>query len=155
GRGNEKEKRADDRPIAPAKARDCKGIGKADDRADEAGQRHQTEELIGREFEAHRGKLGGGDAPDQPHRESEILGEDRPDQVLARDGATFLFPEGFAFRVPIVNPSRHASSVGSPGFRKKLATRCFRVPPRAMKSSIPRYSASVENGKCATCYGTG
>jgi hypothetical protein len=97
--------RAEDRPVAPAEGGDRKGVGEADQAPDEARQRHQLEELVGRVVKAGLRQLGGDDAPYQPDREAEVLGENRPDQVAPRDGLACCLPEPLVLRVPLGDPS--------------------------------------------------
>src|SRR6266436_4480640 len=84
-RRDEQHQRAEDRPVATAKRRYRKGVRKADQRADQSRQGHQLEELIGRVVKAGLRQLGRHDAPDQPDREAEVLGQDGPDQIASGD----------------------------------------------------------------------
>ena len=84
---------AEDRPVAAAECRDRESIGKAHQRADQPGQRHELKQLIGREVEAGLRQLGRDDAPDQPDRKADMLGNDRPDQITPGDELALGFPK--------------------------------------------------------------
>ena len=88
-RRNEQYRRAEDRPVASAERRDREGVGESHQRADQSGQRHELEELVGREWKAGLRKLGGDDPPDQPDRKADVLGNDRPDQIASGDDLPF------------------------------------------------------------------
>ena len=106
-RGRDEEQyRAHHRPVAPAENRHREGIRKAHQRADQARQRHELEQLVGRVVKACRRQLGRDDAPDLPDREAYILGDDRPDQVAPSDRLALRFPVVRIFRIPVGNPAR-------------------------------------------------
>ena len=84
-RRDQQQGRAGHRPVAAAELRDRERVRQPEQRADQVGQRHQQEELLRRVVEAGRDQERRADAPDQPDREAEVLGEDRPDQVAPGD----------------------------------------------------------------------
>jgi hypothetical protein len=45
------------------------------------------------------------DAPEQPDRKAEMLGDDRPDEIAAGDVFTCRLPELLILWVPVRNPS--------------------------------------------------
>ena len=53
-------------------------------------------------MEAGRRQLGGDDAPDQPDRKSDMLGDDRPDQIASGDDLALGIPE--RLRLPGSSP---------------------------------------------------
>ena len=108
-RRDEQQRRADDRPVAAAERRHREGVGKAHQRADQPGQRHELEQLVGRVVEAGLRQLGRDDAPDQPDRKAEMLGDDRPDQIAAGDRLPW-FPERLVLGAPIALSSSCAGS---------------------------------------------
>ena len=91
-RRHQQQRGAGDRPVAPAELRHRERVGQPQQRADQVGERDQQEQLLRRELEALREQERRRDAPDQPDREAEVLGEDRPDQVAAGDRAAASAP---------------------------------------------------------------
>ena len=74
--------------------------------ADQVGQRDQQEQLLRGEREARPCSRNAAlDAPEQPDREAEVLGEDRADQVAAGDLPAAALPERRVLRVPVVDPA--------------------------------------------------
>ena len=104
-RRNEQHRRAEDRPVAAAERRDHERVGKPHQRADQSGQRHELKQLVGRVVEAGRRQLGGDDAPDQPDRKADMLGNDRPDEIAPGDKFALGFPEFRILWVPVRNPA--------------------------------------------------
>src|SRR6185312_7901839 len=122
-RGDEEQERADGGPVASAEARHREGIGETEERAGEAGQRDEREQLIGGVAEAGGGQARGDHDPHQPHREAEVLGEDRPDEIAARDAPARALPEERILRVPRVDPASgpsHATERRSRLFRSYM-----------------------------------
>src|SRR5713226_6551665 len=133
-RGDEQEERADYRPVAPAEPRHGERVGEAHERSDQARQRHEREELRGGVLEPDAGQLGRGDAPDEPHRESQVLGENRPDEIAARDRFSALLPEFDVLRVPVLDPPRHVVSRLETG-KSGTAALAMRVPRKPAEAS--------------------
>ena len=111
-RGDQQQQRARDRPVAAAELRDREGVGHPDQGADQVGCRDEQEELLGGEVEAGGQQQSRRDAPDQPDREAEVLGEDRPDEVAAGDLPAASLPEGGVVGAPVVDPATGASPGG-------------------------------------------
>ena len=86
-------------------------VRKPHQRADQPGQRDELEQLVGRVVKAGLRQLGRDDAPDQPDREAEMLGNDRPDQVAPGDRLAARIPERLVFGAPIRNPRRISSRI--------------------------------------------
>ena len=82
-RRDQQQDAADDGPVAAAELRHRERVGQPQQRADQVGQRDQQEELLRGEREALRQQERRRDAPDQPDREADVLGEDRPDRGCA------------------------------------------------------------------------
>ena len=111
-RRHQQQRAADDRPVAPAELRHRERVGQPQQRADEVGERHEQEQLLRGEREALREQEGRGDAPDQPDREADVLGEDRPHQVAAGDRAAGRLPEVGVLRAPVLDPATRAAGRG-------------------------------------------
>ena len=109
-RRNEQHRRAEDRPVAAAEHRDRERVGKSHERADQPGQRHELKQLIGRVVEAGLRQFGRDDAPDQPDRKADMLGNDRPDEIAPGDEFALGLPEFLILRVPVRNPACRACS---------------------------------------------
>src|SRR5262249_37482227 len=105
-RGDEQEDGAHDGPVPPAELGHGERVGKAHERAHESRQCHELEQLVGRVGETRLRKLGRDDAPEQPDRESQVLREDRPEEVAPRDELPFPLPELLVLRVPVADPGR-------------------------------------------------
>ncbi|MGY4486539.1 hypothetical protein ACVWWR_005730 [Bradyrhizobium sp. LM3.2] len=105
-RRNEQDRGTEDGPVAAAEGRHREGVGKAHQRADQPGHCDELEQLVGGVVEARLRQLGGDDAPDQPDREADMLGHDRPDQVASRDSLASRIPERLIFGAPFGNPRR-------------------------------------------------
>ncbi len=102
--GNEQHCRAEDRPVPAAEDRHRERVGKPHERADQPRQRHELKELVGRVVEAGLRQLGRDNAPDQPDREADMLGHDRPDQIAPGNRFAFGFPVLLILRVPVRDP---------------------------------------------------
>jgi hypothetical protein len=57
-------------------------------------------------MEAGLRQLGRHDAPDQPDRKAEVLGDNRPDEIAFGDSCTFGLPEVLIIWIPFRNPGR-------------------------------------------------
>jgi hypothetical protein len=55
-------------------------------------------------MKAGLGQLGGDDAPNQPNRKSDVLGDDRPDEIAPGDELAVRLPERLIFGLPIGDP---------------------------------------------------
>jgi hypothetical protein len=64
------------------------------------------EQLVGAVVKTGLRQLGRDNAPDQPDRKTEVLGNDRPDEIASRDGFAPGFPEDLVLGIPVGNPSR-------------------------------------------------
>src|SRR5262249_14628909 len=84
------------------------GVGKANERADQSGQRHELKQLIGRVMKAGLRQFGCDDAPDELDRKTKMLGDNRPDEITLGNEFTRGFPERLILRVPFRNPARVA-----------------------------------------------
>jgi hypothetical protein len=104
-RGEEQQQGADDRPVAPAETGNGEGVGDADGRAHEAGQRDEPELLVEGQGEAGAGQERDHDAPQGPDTEAEELREDRPGEVASRDGTTGGEPETPVLGFPVIDPA--------------------------------------------------
>src|SRR5215831_3130521 len=59
-------------------------------------------------MEAGLRQFGCDDAPDEPDRKTEMLGENRPYEITSRDEFAFGFPKLLILWVPVRNPRRVA-----------------------------------------------
>ena len=100
-RRDKQHRRAEDRPVPATERRYRKRVGKSHERADQPGQRHQLKQLVGRVVEAGLRQLGCDDAPDQPDRKSDVLGDDRPDEIAAGDDFALGIPERLILWSPV------------------------------------------------------
>ena len=106
-RGRDEQHRgAEDGPVAAPECGHGEGVGKPHQRADQPGYRHQLKQLIGRVVEAGLRQFGRDDAPDQPDRKPDMLGNDRPDQIAPGDNLAGRIPERLIFGLPFRNPGR-------------------------------------------------
>ncbi len=111
-RRDEQQPGAHDRPVPAAEPADRQRVRHPDQRTDEVRDRHQEEQLLRREGEPLRDQERRAHAPDQPHREPEVLGEDRPDQVAPGDRRAGRLPERRVLGTPVVDPPAPATVRG-------------------------------------------
>src|SRR5205823_5968117 len=72
-----------DGPIAAAERGWSEGVRETDQRADQSWQRDDLKELVRGVMKAGLRQLRCDDAPEQPDRKAEMLGDDRPDEIAA------------------------------------------------------------------------
>jgi hypothetical protein len=105
-RRDEQHAGTEDRPVPAAKHRHREGVGKSHQRADQPGHGDKLKQLIGVIVEARLRQFRRDDAPDQPDRKADMLGDDRPDEIAAGDDFALGIPERLILRVPVGNPGR-------------------------------------------------
>jgi hypothetical protein len=127
--GDEQQRRAHHGPVAAAETWHRKSVGKPHQRTDKPGKSHEREQLVGCVREARLRQLGRNDAPDEPDREAEMLGHDRPDQIASGDELALLLPEFFILRVPFRDPGRAACAhlLSFCGLPPRFFLRCRRA----------------------------
>ncbi len=114
-RRDQQQRGAGHRPVAAAELRHREGVGQPQQRPDQVRQRDEQEQLLRRVVEPGRDQERRADAPDQPDREAEVLGEDRPDQVAPGDRPAGRLPELGVLGAPVVDPA--AGTAGRGGRR--------------------------------------
>ena len=98
---NEEERRADDGPVSAAELRHGERIGEPREGSDERPEDgDEVEELVGRIVETDLRQLGRRDAPYEPYREPQVLGDDGPNEVSPGDCPPAGRPEPLVLRVP-------------------------------------------------------
>src|SRR5262249_27576720 len=85
----------------------------------------ELKQLVSRIVKAGLRQFGSDDAPNQPDRKPEMLGEDRPDQIASRNKLAFVFPENLILRVPFRNPARAPSAHQNVLFPSDIAAQPF------------------------------
>ena len=90
-RRDQQQQRADDRPVAAAELRDGEGVRQPQDGARQRGQRGE-QELAGRVDAVLGAEEQHDHRPQAPHREPDVLGEDREDQVALGDRRALCCP---------------------------------------------------------------
>src|SRR5262249_33803237 len=63
-------------------------------------------QLVRRVVKAGLRQFGCNDAPEQPDRKTEMLGENRPDEITTGDESTCGVPKLLVLRIPVRNPGR-------------------------------------------------
>src|SRR5204863_8184785 len=102
--GDEKHRGAEDGPIAAAEYGGSKAVWETGQRADQSWQRYELKELVRGVMKAGLRQLRCDDAPDQPDRKAEMLGDYRPDEIAERNMFTCRFPELLILWIPFRNP---------------------------------------------------
>src|SRR6266496_3356974 len=89
-------------------------------------QRYELKELVRGVMKAGLRQLHCDDAPEQPDRKAEILGDDRPDEIAAGDVFTCRLPELLILWVPVRKvPFAHQHVP----LRSRLESRCVEASP--------------------------
>jgi hypothetical protein len=104
-RRDQQQRRAQRRPAPAAEARHRERVRDAQRRADQVRHRDEPELLRQRQRHARVREVDDHDRPQHPDAEAEVLGEDREDEVLARDPLPRLLPERRVLRAPVVDPA--------------------------------------------------
>ena len=117
-RRHEQEQRRDDGPVAATEDRHGEGVGDAQHGTDPGGDGDHRERLTRGECPAvgaaghqragrveRAGHRDDDDRPEQPHREADVLGEDREAQVAAGDASAAGVPERLVVGVPALDPT--------------------------------------------------
>ena len=98
---------------------------------------YELKELVRAEMKAGLRQLRYDDAPEQPDRKAEMLGEDRPDEIAAGDVFTCRLPELLILWVPVRNPGSGSVLFAHQHvpLRSRLEPRCVEASPSQARSS--------------------
>src|SRR5262249_18045209 len=113
-----------------------KRIRKPDEGTNQSGQRYELKQLVRRVVKAGLRQFGCNDAPDEPDRKTEMLGENRPDEITSGNGLACGFPELRILRVPVRNPGRVPLAHQCVPFRFGERKTTNAAPPRS-KAFLP------------------